>query len=122
MTGVMTRDFPILALFVFGIVYLVRYFDGPYDILKRFRLLVGVKCIETVVHADGKFATLYNEEVANRPFARLLSCYWCSATWISITVSGAYCIIYGYTIIEWAVMAFAMLSCAGVIHDIVARE
>jgi hypothetical protein len=105
---------PVLTLSVFGFTYLLRWLDGPFHILKRFRMLVGIRYV-----LEG------SEEVEEVPednqLAKLVACFWCLSTWVSIFFSLAYILMYRGTVVDWFFCTFACVAVSGMLNEIVWR-
>lgn len=105
-------EFPLLlklSFAVFGIVYLIRYTDGPINIFLRFRQLMGIWQYE-VEKSDEII-----EEIGEGFLAKLFSCFWCLITWVSLFLI---LIFYGIDILAW----FACIGISGFIYEIVVRN
>lgn len=70
----------LLTLSIAGLIFLVRYTDGPWDIFFNFRIWIG---IYNLIGNDGK---MY-ESTEDKFFAKLISCPWCFATWVVFPLS-----------------------------------
>ena len=104
------------ALAVFGFTYIVRYMDGPFDILKRFRMLAGLRYIN-VIQSNEEI-----EEIRNTMLAKLVGCFWCLTTWVSITFNIIMTVYMQFTVIDWLFSTFACIAISGVLHSFVVRS
>ena len=64
-----------ISLAVAGLVFLIRYTDGPKDIFLDFRIWIGIYELQ---QEDGSFTEVIEEKF----FAKLFACHWCLTTWI----------------------------------------
>ena len=78
---VLLSDALVIGAATFAVTYLLRYTTGPFDIFSKFRNAVG---IHTVVHEKGTPGAYEVEEVADKFFAKLVSCWWCLSTWVAL--------------------------------------
>ena len=98
-----------LPIAVFGITYIMRYTDGPFDIFRKLRILLGFKYImdngnELEIPDDTKF------------LCKLYSCVPCLSTWIGMFVGALVSIVYNYNIVEWFVISFAAMGFTIIVH------
>jgi hypothetical protein len=105
-----------IALGVFGFTYLLRYLDGPFDILRNFRKLFGLTYIE-VLDSPGEEI----EEYPDKPLGRFISCFWCLTTWVSIIFCVTFSIINNNAIFDTFVGIFICVGVSGFIHDMIRR-
>ena len=105
-----------MPLATFGFIYIVRYTDGPFNMLKWFRTLIGFVYIENQIKGT------YLEEVKPKFFAKLVNCPWCFATWVAAAFTALVLAFPGNLIITWAVLTFAGLGVSGVIHTWVMKQ
>jgi hypothetical protein len=77
----------VLGLSTFGMTYLVCNTDGPKDIFKSLRKLAGVEYFMITTDDEG-----YKPPV--KFFAKLLTCHWCTGTWIAILLSVPYVFLF----------------------------
>lgn len=110
----MLADCVVVGVCVFAIAYLIRYTDGPFDIFYRFRKRIGVYLEEW----DGD---VYSGEVEDpdpdKFLAKLVSCFWCLSTWVSLGVTSLYVILYGDSHIFPFMWLFA-IGLSGVLHKV----
>jgi arabinogalactan endo-1,4-beta-galactosidase len=109
-----------LPFAVFGFTYLLRHLDGPFDILKRTRMLFGIKYVE-VLGQDGEVES-YIEEIPDTPLARLFGCFWCLSTWVSIMLCGVFALSYKFSILVWITIVFACIGIAGFLYEKVRHD
>lgn len=68
------------------ITFMLRYTDGPFDLFLRFRALTGVTL--PVYLEDTDEVMDYMEPLEHDTFiSKLVSCFWCFTTWISLVVT-----------------------------------
>ena len=96
------------SLATFGITYLIRYTDGPFNIFIVFRLWMGIKKIYTGVDE-------FFEDIGHGFFAKLFSCFWCISTWVSLLLV---LIFNGLDFVLW----FACIGISGFMHEIIVRH
>lgn len=101
-------NFAITSLAAFAITYLMVYFNGPFDVLWRFRKLCGVRRIP-ILGTDGKPVGIIEE--ATGKLSELVLCHWCMTTWVSLIVTTIS--IRGFDVLWW----FACLAVSGLLHD-----
>jgi len=93
----------LIPLAVFGITYIMRYTDGPLDLFKRIRILVGF-----IYRIDG------DEEIElvdnNKFLCKLYSCVPCLSTWISFFVVAMYTLYFKYSFVDWVIISFASVG------------
>jgi len=111
----------LFCLTVFGIVYIVRYTDGPFDTLFHFKRLIGLyipdrewKC-ET--NEDGISGTIewtalrWIENPKPTSFlAKLVNCFACLSTWIALVSSVGYILLGFHT---WNSLPFLWFGATG---------
>ena len=75
-----------LALAAFGVSYIVRYTDGPYEIFRSLRKSVGIIYVpvyDAYLEAEGEV-----EEVdESSQLAKVVDCFWCLTTWVSLALT-----------------------------------
>lgn len=86
----------ITAVIVIGlaslyITYTVRYLDGPFDLYRKILSLAGV--IEPVYGYNNDIVNYIevNVEDSDRFITKLVGCFWCFTTWVSMILT----VIYG---------------------------
>ena len=95
----MPNLFVLLApLAVYGIVQIVTYTDGPLDVFYRLREFVGY----------------YDVEV-DKFFGKLLRCFWCSATWVSLFFTILY--FTSRPVFDFLVLWFGCVAVAGIVSN-----
>lgn len=122
MIGSMIVDFPLLALALFAATYMIRYFDGPFGILKKLRKAAGVRSI--AVHDSDIYSTDivgYKESVDDTWIAGFVSCHWCMTTWLCAFAFAAYAYAYGYSVLDFVVLTLAGIAVSGTLHNVVSR-
>ena len=94
-------DYLILALATWRIASLLTYEDGPFEILERLRLMLGVK------HTDyGRYS--------NNELARGILCLWCNSVW----VGGLFTLWYWlHHSAVWVALPFALSAVAILIDE-----
>lgn len=113
-----TSDFLILAICCFGLTYLLRYTYGPFNIFKKFRELCGMQ-YNLVYDAEYEVVMNYDEvEVMedDKFITKLISCFWCFTTWISIIM---YVIYLMWNPILYFCIPFGLIGLSGAIHNMV---
>ena len=101
-------NFAITSLAAFAITYLIVYFDGPFDVLWRFRKLCGVHRTP-VLGTDGQRVGIIEE--ATDKLSKMILCHWCVTTWVSLVVTTIS--IGRFDVLWW----FASLAVSGLLHD-----
>ena len=125
MTGLITLDFPILCLAVFCITYLIRYLDGPFDLLLKFRKLMGVEYLGINEHTESGEVISTDEYMeyipTNKPLAKLVGCFWCTTVWFSAVMSIMYSVVYSRdaNVFSFVVLTFAIAAVSGITNTIV---
>ena len=98
-----------LGFCTYGIAYILRYTDGPFDIFIGWRKIMGIKYTES--------EDTYTETIGNSHSAKLAGCFWCISTWVAAilavicTISLDIDIIYGF--IAW----LYSIGFAGYLHE-----
>lgn len=107
-------DFVIVSLAVFGFTYLVRYFDGPFDVLLKVRELCGIVWVP-MLNTNGRQIN----EVEEMPtkLAKFVGCYWCLTTWVSLVAFLVYVLVFGMSIAWLPFLWMAGVTVSGLIHD-----
>src|SRR5690606_28071978 len=111
-------DYIFLAISVFGFTYLLRYLDGPFDILRKFRELSGIRYVpEYELLNQSVYLRVRDnvEEIPDKLFAKLVGCFWCLSTWISILYCVTYAILYSKGIFETFTGIFICVGISGTI-------
>lgn len=98
------------GLAVFAMGWMLRYVDGPFDVFLKFRELCGIST-EPVIDHDMKVGEV--EIIADTFLAKLVSCFWCSATWLSII-----CVTIWY-IAPIIVIILAVIGVSGILNEVV---
>jgi len=117
-------DFAFLAIGVFGFTYLLRWLDGPFDVLKHFRMFMGIKYIsvyESYPNESNMKISGEIEEIPNKFFAKLVGCFWCLSTWVSIFFCVTYAILHGFGIFETFVGIFICVGISGTVNEFVRK-
>jgi len=96
------------SLATFGITYIIRYTDGPFDIIAVFRVWMGIKKVHTGIDE-------FFEDISDGFFAKLFSCFWCVSTWVSLLLI---LIFNGFDFVLW----FACIGFSGFMHEIIVRH
>ena len=113
----MLSECVVAGVCVFTVAYLLRYTDGPFDIFYHFRIWVGVYADEVSV-VDGIEVT---EEIEDpNPagfFAKLVTCFWCLSTWMSLAITILYVVLFGDMRIFPFMWLFAT-GLSGLLHEI----
>lgn len=73
------------GLALFGLTWLIRHTDGPFDLFLKLRKLTGIEYLG-VYDNHGKQVNIV-EEIPEKFFAKLLGCFWCQATWWSLILT-----------------------------------
>lgn len=102
-----------IAFSVFGVVYILRYTDGPFDVFLRFRELVGIHMVP-IYEADRKVGEV--EEVEDVFLAKLFGCFWCLSVWVAL-----FCVLL-YDVIGVVFDWLAVIGIAGFLHEFVAMR
>jgi hypothetical protein len=97
---------------VFGITFLVRYTDGPFDIFKMFRIGMGIKYKIGLSEQE-------EEYVSDTFTAKLVNCFWCLSTWIAMILCLLYVLWQSMSIIDWIILTFASVGIAGFMNSYV---
>ena len=101
-----------IGIATFGATYLLRYLDGPFDILKKFRQLTGIKYIP-VINSDEEI-----EEIPDTVIAKLVGCFWCLSTWVSIFLCVIHAILNAVPIFDAFTGIFICTGIAGFMNSI----
>lgn len=109
-------EFLVVSLAVFSITYLLRYFDGPFALLRRFREFVGIKYVPEL-DSDGNTVDTVEEILQERPIARLVGCHWCMTTWVALIMFVSYIVVRGVSILWLPVLWFGGVAVSGLLHD-----
>lgn len=99
----------IIAIASYTITYMIRYTDGPFDAFKKLRTISGV--MYDLVYIDS-YETVV-ETIADTYSAKLISCFWCLCTWVSILLW----ILHYYAMFICEI--FAIIGMANIIHILV---
>src|SRR4030042_2545036 len=99
----MLNDFVIISIVSLGISYLMHDTDGPFDIFVKLKLLAGLY----VVIDAGELLEIDEPDTF---FAKLLRCFWCTTTWVSLFVTLAYILVLGY---DMKMVLFAWMFSVG---------
>ena len=110
-------DFLFIGIGVFGFSYLVRYLNGPFDILKKFREFVGIHYIPIL--NDDSIEDGEVEEISDLFFAKLVGCFWCLSTWVSIFMCSIYSIVHVISVFDAFTGIFICVGISGFVHEIV---
>jgi hypothetical protein len=104
------------GLVVFIVTYFLTSLEGPWDVFKRLREWAGIQH-----DADG-----FPEVIKDRFLARLLACFWCTATWVSMATSLLAVFTMGaswYTSwYMWVCLWLASIASAGLVNKVVTHE
>ena len=101
------------GLATYAIATMIQDTDGPFDVFLRLRKLVGIVYVPVYNYEDVQVDII--EEIGDRPLAKLLACFWCTATWIALigaTVLYSYIEYWPVIFIVW----FASVGVAGVLY------
>lgn len=108
-----------VGLFTFGLCYLVKYTNGPWNVFVKFRVMLGTHRVPVL---EGKEVIVdYIEESDGSFFGDWIDCWWCFSTWIAGIVALVYCLI--FVGISWMALVafpftwFGAVGVAGVIHN-----
>jgi hypothetical protein len=104
-------DYVFLSIAVFGFTYLVRYTNGPFDLLKKFRELAGIRYVPVISGFADPLPDM--EEIPDKFFAKLVGCFWCLTTWISIIFCITFSVINGKGIFETFAGIFICVGISG---------
>jgi hypothetical protein len=107
--------FVILVFCVFGITYLLRELDGPFDVLKKIRMLAGLKYVP-VLGEDGEFGEEI-EEIPDTKWGKFFSCFWCLSTWVSFVLCGIFIFVNKMSIFDWIYYSFGCVGAAGLLYE-----
>lgn len=102
----MLVDLMMQSLTVAGLIFIVRYTDGPWDMFYNLRIKIGVYSIIDEQGNDKDF-------VDDTFLAKLVACHWCLATWV--TLFGCIAAYREYFILYW----FALVFMVGLLLEIV---
>ena len=108
-------DYVFLAIAVFGFTYLLRYLDGPFDILKKFRQLSGIRYVPTI--SSFAYPEPDTEEIPDKFFAKLVGCFWCLTTWVAITFCVTFAIVNSREIFETFAGIFICVGISGFLNE-----
>lgn len=107
------------GLAVFGITWLIRHTDGPFDIFIGIRKLFGIEYLD-VYENDGTKVNIV-EDIPEKFLAKLIGCFWCQATWWSLAVTlyswHQQFVFGGMEIIVW----LATIGVAGLLYESLER-
>ena len=106
--------FVVFSLATFAITYLIRYFDGPFDMLVRFRDACGIVRVP-VLDTDGCPVDIVEEFPTK--LAEFVGCHWCITTWISLVTSITFVMYRDYQLALLVPFWFAFIAVSGLIHD-----
>jgi len=100
------------GLCVFTVAFMLVTLNGPWDVFKLLREKAGIQH-----DADGNHIV-----VANKFFAKLLDCVWCTGTWVSAGVSLFTIMIMGEKWYLWFYVWLASIAIAGLWNRMVMHE
>ena len=108
----------VLHLSVFGLTYLLRYFEGPFDVLLHFRKACGIQYLP-VLDEDGNLVNIIEEPITRQHgwLARLVGCHWCLTTWVSIVAVVLYVWAAATDIMFVPFLIFSCTAVSGLLHD-----
>ena len=110
-------DFSILAFASFTVTYLIMYTDGLGDIFKYIRRLFGIKQVP-ILDDDGNVVD-YIYESNESLLAKLMECFWCFNTWVSLAVVILYIALPEiFPVFVW----LAMIGVAGTINKLIPED
>jgi hypothetical protein len=99
---------------VFGLAYLIYQTDGPFDIFKWFRTLMGLRYI-AVTGVDGKPISWVQSDTGSFT-AKLMSCFWCFSTWVAWLLAIPVILFVNSLWITYMLLVFASIGISGVIY------
>ncbi len=103
------------GLVVFVVAYMLHHLDGPLDVFLKIRKLVGIIDVP-VLNDDGNVVDRVRE-VADKPLAKLVACFWCLSTWVSLAST----ILYGLAVhLSWwqyPILWLASTAISGIINE-----
>ena len=108
---VAVTDIVLTGLSVFVVSFMIHSLDGPFDVFKKLREHYGVYYDDngdTHVESDGFMA-------------KLLSCYWCTATWVGILLCIVYIVVFPLLFMYYIFLALASIAIAGIVYTYVMR-
>lgn len=102
-----------VGLAVWATTYILRYLDGPSDVLEKLRSKVNIYSVP-VLDEKGQI-TDYIEEIqlqgTNKDILTMLvACFWCLSVWVAFIFTFIYSIIYW----DWKPFLFVWLGSVGV--------
>lgn len=111
------QPFLVIGVASFGISYLLVHTDGPFDIFLKLKILVH---LYLPVWDDFEAIEYYQED--DDPtglFAKLLHCFWCTTTWVSLFVSVAYILLVDGNVFLLPFMWFFSIGLSGFMHGVI---
>ena len=72
----------------FGIVYIIKFTDGPFDVFCVFRRLIKLEI--PLLAANGSVVDWYTDEEPETFIAKLVACFWCTTVWVSLIFTMIY--------------------------------
>jgi hypothetical protein len=109
----MLADVAVVGLSTFGLAYILRYTDGPFNLFVKFRGALGLRRV-SVYDENGDIVD-YVEESDDRFFAKLIGCFWCLSTWISLVLS----LLIMIPLLQLPLVWFGALGISGTLHKFV---
>ena len=94
----------ILCLATWRLTSLLNIESGPFGLLSKFRLLIGIRVDE------------YSNVYGKNQIAEMVACHWCLSIWIGIAVAVSY---YLWNDVWWLMLPLA-LSAVSIIIDRIA--
>jgi len=108
-------NFFVLMLCVFGVTYLLRELDGPFDILKRIRMLAGLKYVPVLGEDEAVIDEI--EEIPDTKLGKFFSCFWCLSTWIAFLICALFVYLTKQSIFIWFCYSFGCVGGAGILYE-----
>lgn len=102
-----------IALATFAVAYLIRYTDGPFDVLWEFRRKIGMEW----GYDEKQEIVEYAEDGAGF-LASLVSCWWCLSTWISAFWTALAVLLLGLSLTEAPFFWFGAITLSGIIKKV----
>lgn len=104
----------LLPVAVFGLTYILRYTNGPFDVFLEWRKFMGLVYI-AVTNDSGRISE-YLESVPDKFAAKLVNCFWCLSTWVAMILAAIVVLLPGAFSL-WLIAVFASVGLSGFIHD-----
>lgn len=105
------------GLALFGITWLIRHTDGPFDLFLKLRKLAGIAYLD-VYDVNGTKVNII-EEIPEKFLAKMIGCFWCLGTWIAALLTlyawhNQY-VIQGFEIVVW----LGSIGVAGLLYEMI---